>query len=155
MDNISQQFSQGYDYAPLIDENKKIFVLTSEPLPNISVHDIRDWLTHNNSIQNIVDAYVVTHEKYICVEDNVYDYETDTTKYANARLTADEWFLLMEELQKQIFDAMRSEGYTIPEKGNYYAMIPFMKRFGYRSGNGWWIKEKALYSPRSLAINLI
>lgn len=141
MDKISQQFSKDSDYAKLIDEDKKIFVLASEPLPNISVHDIREWLTHNNSIQNIIDAYVVVHEKYVYVEDDVYDYEIDTAEYDNARLTADKWLSLMEELQKQIFDAMRSEGYTIPEKGYYYAMIPFMKRFGYRDGNGWWIKE--------------
>ena len=115
--------------------------ISQEPLSKISVHDIRNWLSHNNSIQNIVDAYVVVLEKYICVEDDVYDYEIGTVEYNSARLKSDEWFSLMKELQKQILDEMRSEGYTIPEKGYYYAMIPFMKRFGYRDGNGWWIKE--------------
>ena len=141
MDKNTQQLNKGSAYSTLIDEKKNVFVLTSEPFSNISVHDIREWLTHNSSIQNIVDAYVVVHEKYICVEDDVYDYEIGTVKYNSARLISDEWFSLMEELQKRIFDTMRSEGYTIPDKGYYYAMIPFMKRFGYRDGNGWWIKE--------------
>ena len=115
--------------------------IITQKLSDISVHDIREWLAHNNSIQNIVDAYVVVEEKYVYVEDDVYDYETDTVDYDNACLIADEWFLRMDELQKLIFDAMKSEGYDLPDKGHYYAMIPFMKRFGYRDGNGWWIKE--------------
>lgn len=115
--------------------------ISQEPLSNISVDDIRHWLSNNNSIQNIVDAYVIVCEKYICVEDDVYDYEIDTVEYNSARLKSDEWFSLMKELPKQILDEMRFEGYTIPDKGYYYAMIPFMKRFGYRDGSGWWIKE--------------
>jgi len=47
----------------------------------------------------------------------------------------------MDKYTDMIFTFIKAEGKTIPEKGQIEVLAPFMKKFGYIDGNGWWIKE--------------
>ena len=39
-----------------------------------------------------------------------------------------------------IYEILRSDGIEIPKNRQIIVLEPFMKRNGYRNGNGWWIK---------------
>ena len=117
------------------------YVMMSEPIPDMSVEDIRNWFAENNDEQGLATAYAVVHNKAWWVEDDVYDYEEGTEEYKKACQITDEWFALMDELVEKIFDILRSEGVDIPETGQIKVLAPFMERYGYFDGNGWWIKK--------------
>lgn len=118
------------------------YVMMSEPIPNLSTEDVRNWLDENNNEQNLATAYALAHNKAWWVEDDVYDYEEGTEEYKKACQITDEWFSFMDELGERILDILRSEGVEIPETGQIEVLEPFMKRYGYFDGNGWWIKKK-------------
>lgn len=118
------------------------FIMGSEPLPDLSVDDIRKWLSEHTDKQSIIDAYAAVYNKAWCIEDNEYDYEEDTTAYTYACEQTNTWFALMNELQEIIFGYLRDEGIAIPEKGYNVVLAPFMEQHGYYDGNGWWVKNK-------------
>ena len=121
--------------------NRDFFIMGSEPLPNLSVDDIRQWLTEHTDKQSIIDAYAAVHNKAWWIEDNEYDYEEGTTAYTYACEQTDAWFALMDELLEIIFGYIRDEGIIIPEKGYNTVLAPFMEKHGYNDGNGWWMKK--------------
>ena len=51
------------------------------------------------------------------------------------------WFSLADKLKDMIFDILKAEDVEIPEKGQIVVLEPFMKRNGFKDGQGWWIKE--------------
>ena len=122
--------------------NQDFFIMGSEPLPDLSVDDVRQWLTEHTDKQSIIDAYAAVHNKAWWIEDNEYDYEEGTTAYAYACEQTDAWFTLMDELQEIIFGYLRDKGIPIPEKGYHKVLVPFMEQHGYNDGNGWWVKKK-------------
>jgi len=79
--------------------------------------------------------------------DDCYDFEVDTPEYNRARAMTRAWFDLMTVLKEKIFVVLCSEGVQIPEKGQLVVLSPFMKRNGFRNGNGWWIKEGTNIAP--------
>lgn len=121
---------------------QNVFAMANEPLANMNVDDIREWLSEHNDKQNIIDAYASVHNQAWWIEDNEYDYEEGTTAYAYACEQTDAWFALTDELQEIIFGYLREEGIAIPKKGYISVLAPFMERHGYYYGNGWWITKE-------------
>ena len=60
--------------------------------------------------------------------------------FTEAQAITDEWCGLMDEYEEQILAILRSEGIDIPNRGRITVLAPFMERYGYKDGNGWWIK---------------
>ena len=124
------------------DNLNDIVIMASEPIPNKTPTDVRVYFAKRKSERDLADAFAIASNKFWWVEDNVYDYEEETPEYIAARAITDEWGALMDEYEERIFMILRNEGVEIPETGRIKVLEPFMKRNGYRDGNGWWIKNK-------------
>ena len=116
--------------------------MASEPIPNKTPTDVRGYFAERKSERDLADAFAIASNKFWWVEDNVYDYEEGTPEYIAACAITDEWGALMDEYEERIFMILRNEGVEISETGRIKVLEPFMKRNGYRDGNGWWIKNK-------------
>ena len=124
------------------DNMNDIVIMASEPIPNKTPTDVRNYFAERKTEKDLADAYAISHNKFWWVEDDVYDYEEGTPEYETARVIVDEWGALMDEYEERIFMVLRSEGITIQKAGRINVLNPFMKRNGYFDGNGWWIKVK-------------
>ncbi len=124
------------------DNMNDIVIMASEPIPNKTPTDVRNYFAERKTEKDLADVYAISHNKFWWVEDDVYDYEEGTPEYEAARVIVDEWGALMDEYEERIFMVLRSEGITIPKTGRINVLNPFMKRNGYFDGNGWWIKVK-------------
>ena len=124
------------------DNFNDIVIMASEPIPNKTPTDVRGYFAERKSERDLADAFAITSNKFWWVEDNVYDYEEGTPEYIAACAITDEWGALIDEYEERIFMILRNEGVEIPETERIKVLEPFMKRNGYRDGNGWWIKNK-------------
>ena len=88
----------------------------------------------------MADAYALTNNKFWWVEDNVYDFDEGTPEYEEACAISDEWYTLMDEYEKRIFEVLTREGILIPKTKRITVLAPFMKKYGYIDANGWWVK---------------
>ena len=118
-----------------------MYVMAKEPIPDMSAAEVKAYFADKNSEKDLADAYAIAHNKFWWVEDNEYDYEAGTPEYNAACAITDKWAALMDEYKKQIFEILNSEWVTIPAAGQIKVLEPFMARYGYTDGNGWWIKE--------------
>ena len=118
-----------------------MFVMGKEPVPNMSVAEVKAYFANKHTQKDLADAYAIAHNKFWWVEDNEYDYEEGSPDHKAACAVTDEWRVLMEEYQNQIFLILISEGVTIPTTGQIKILEPFMARYGYVDGNGWWVKQ--------------
>ena len=114
---------------------------TEFPNWSCSVGEIRNWLKENTNTKSLAVAFALADDKSSAVSFDVDDYEEGTEEYKKACQIEQEWFSLEEELKERIFDILRSEGVEIPETGQIEVLEPFMKRYGYFDGNGWWIRK--------------
>ena len=124
------------------DNLNDIVIMESEPIPNKTPTDVRNYFIGRNTEKDLADAFVIVSNKFWWVEDNEYDYEEGTPEHRAACAITDEWGALMDEYEERIFAILRGEGVKIPESGRIKVLEPFMKRNGYIDGNGWWIKDK-------------
>ena len=119
-----------------------MFVMAQEPIPNMSASEVRTYFADNKTEKDLADAFAVVSNKFWWVEDNEYDYEEGTPEHKMACAITDEWGNLMDEYKKRIFEILTNEGVVIPKTGQIEVLKPFMARFGYIDGNGWWIKQE-------------
>ena len=124
------------------DNLNGIIILANDSIPNKTPTDVRGYFAGRKSERDLADAFAIASNTFWWVEDNVYDYEEGTPEYIAACAITDEWGALMDEYEERIFMILRNEGVEIPETGRIKILEPFMKRNGYRDGNGWWIKNK-------------
>ncbi len=94
----------------------------------------------NYSEQNLADAFAATHNKAGWLM-----HEAD--EYSAVQEMFEKWYELYQELYEKIFEILREENINknanhMLEGGTHYIAKPFMKRYGYRDGGGWWIKEE-------------
>ena len=123
------------------DNLNDIVLMMSEPIPNKTPSDVRGYFAERKSERDLADAFAIVSNKFWWVEDNRYDHEEGTTEHMVACAIADEWGALMDEYEERIFAILRNEGTSIANRGKS-VLYPFMKRNGYRDGNGWWIKDQ-------------
>jgi hypothetical protein len=123
------------------DNLNDIVLMMSEPIPNKTPTDVRIYFSERETEKDLADAFAIVSNKFWWVEDNVYDYEEGTPEYIAACAITDEWGALMDEYEERIFAILRNEGISIANRGQS-VLYPFMKRNGYRDGNGWWIKDQ-------------
>ena len=117
------------------------YYIISGEFKGMSPDDIRTWLEHGRSRQEIVDAFVAVSTHALVVEDDIYDYKEGSKEYQWASWVISKWFDLYHKLKAQVIIFAKDEGYDIPEKGYHYPFIPFMESYGYEEHDGWWIKK--------------
>lgn len=120
--------------------DEEAFVMCSEPAPDLSAEMTAEAIERIKTEQELADLFAIVDNKARWVEDDVYDYEAGTAEYQQAVEVADEWFALSDILRHRILAILRAEGVVIPKTGQIYVLEPFMKRNGYRNGQGWWVK---------------
>ena len=124
------------------DNMNDFVIMASEPAPNKTPADVRNYYSNKKAEKDLADALAIVWNKFIWLEDEVYDHEEGTPEYIAACDIADEWGALMDEYEERIFMILRSEGIIIPETGYIVVLEPFMKRNGYINGAGWWVEDK-------------
>ena len=94
--------------------------------------------------QALVDAYVIVHNKFWFIEDDLYDYDEGTEEYEKVRSVVDAWGDLMDTLDNRIMETAAEEGLLAerqPNSGTVKQLEAFMDKYGYRDGCGWWVKK--------------
>ena len=117
-------------------------ILAGDPVPGVSTEDMREIIAGISTEQDLADAYAKVHNKFWFIEDDIYDYEPGTEDYDQVRAVVDAWGELMDTLSDRIEEIMaRDHLYAATDKGNpHHSLEPFMRRYGYRDGRGWWVK---------------
>ena len=121
--------------------NEETFVMCSEPASDLYTEMVAEAINRIETEQELAGLFAVVDNKARRVEDDVYDYAEETAEYQQAVGIADEWFALSDILRHRILAILRAEGVVIPKTGQICVLEPFMKRNGYRNGQGWWIKN--------------
>lgn len=118
-------------------------IMAGDPVSDVSIVDMRKIIASIDTEQDLADAFAMVHNKFWFIEDDVYDYEPGTEDYIRVRTVVDAWKEMMHALSDRIKDIMDRDHLHEPmDKGNPHPVHePFMKRYGYRDGRGWWIKE--------------
>lgn len=117
------------------------YIMGEEPLSGITPQKLRKLYSGTLTEKELATAFALSSNKFWWVEDNVYDYEEGTLEYQEAVQITEDWRVLMEYYEEQIFAILKKEGIEIPDKGRIVILAPFMKRNGFYDGNGWWIKK--------------
>ena len=79
------------------DNLNDIVIMESEPIPNKTPTDVRNYFIGRNTEKDLADAFVIVSNKFWWVEDNEYDYEEGTPEHIAACAITDEWGALMDE----------------------------------------------------------
>ena len=124
-----------------IDINKDAFIMCQEPSPDLTIEKANEIFYKIETEKDIANLLAVVHNKAWWIEDEEYDFEEGTEEHRKAVERTDMWFALSDKLRNMIFDILKHEGVEIPDKGQIVVLEPFMKRNGFRDGQGWWIKE--------------
>ena len=93
--------------------------------------------------EELVDAYVLVHNKFWYIEDDLYDYEEGTEDYIRVRDNVEAWGEMMDLLDDRVMSTAKEEGLLAerqPDSGTIKQFEEFMKKYGYRDGRGWWVK---------------
>lgn len=120
---------------------KSITVMLGEPTPEVSIEQARQRYSVINNEGELAQIYAVVENKAWWYADEIYDYENGSIEYERSVRIMDEWFEFAEEIRKDIFKILRSEGIEIPDTGQITVLRPFMLRNGYYDGDGWWIAK--------------
>ena len=118
-------------------------ILAGDPMPDMSIEEMRQIISSITTTQELVDTYVNVHNKFWFIEDDLYDYDTETEEYEKVRSVVDAWGDIMDELDKKIMEAAAAEGLLIERKSNsgmVKQLEVFMNKYGYSNGCGWWVK---------------
>ncbi len=118
-----------------------MFIMAKEPFPNMSPSDVKAYFSDKQTKNDLANAYAIASNKFCWVEDNEYDYADGSPEHIAACAVTDKWGALMKEYENRIFEILSCEGIIIPETKQIEVLAPFMARFGYINGNGWWLKE--------------
>ena len=119
-------------------------ILAGDPMPDMSVEDMKCVISLISTTQELVDAYVNVHKKFCFIEDVLYDYDEGTKDYERVRLIVDAWDDIMDELDNRIMQTAAAEGLLAerqPNSGTVKQIQAFMDKYGYRNVCGWWVKK--------------
>ncbi|MBE6606098.1 MAG: hypothetical protein E7635_03575 [Ruminococcaceae bacterium] len=132
---------EGSEILKDIDISKYAFVMCQEPSPDLTIEKANEIFDKIETEKDIANLFAVVHNKAWWIEDEEYDFDEGTGEYRKAVEKTDMWFSLADKLKDMIFDILKSEGIEVPDKGQIVVLEPFMKRNGFKDGQGWWIKE--------------
>ncbi len=118
---------------------EKAVIMGGDPAANLTLEQAEEAAGKLNTESELAKLYAAVHNKSWWIEDQIYDFDTDTEEYRKAAELTDSWFALEHKLRSKIFEILKSEGVEIPETGQITVLEPFMRRTGFKDGQGWWI----------------
>jgi hypothetical protein len=136
------------EFQKLVDETEiKVEMKITpapEPLNGVKPSDIKEWIRQNDSEAGLAIALAQVHNR----TDYLGSQSCDSNENKSPEDGYDAWNDLCDELYQKINDVLKHENaskganHTILEKdGLYHAIKPFMRRYGYQSVSGLWVKE--------------
>lgn len=121
--------------------DKDIIVMGSEPTPDMILEMAEIAAKECVTESELASLFAIAENKAWWIEDEEYDFAEGTVEHIQAVEKTELWFALADKLRKRIFCILQSEGVEIPSKGQIAVLEPFMKRNGYKNGQGWWVKN--------------
>ena len=121
--------------------DKTIFVMGSEPSPELTVDMVEKAISDIRTESELASLFAIVENKAWWIEDEEYDFAEGTVEHRQAVEKTELWFALADKLRKRIFCILQSEGVEIPSTGQIAVLDPFMKRNGYKNAQGWWVKN--------------
>lgn len=116
-------------------------VMTSDPLPDMSAEDMWKTVEKDLTSQELADAFAGAHNKFIWVEDDIYDFEEGTERHKKAYAVYSAWKQIYMHLETLVISRAKAEGLFLHEQRGLLKQIEkFMEKYGYRDGNGWWVR---------------
>ena len=112
-------------------------------MPDKSLEQMQLDIASISSTQELVDVYVQVHNKFWYIEDDLYDYEEESEEYIRVKEIVEAWGEMLDLLDKKIMVAAKKEGLLAERQlnsGTVKQLESFMKKYGYKDGDGWWIK---------------
>lgn len=114
-------------------------IMGGDPAMNLTIEQAEEAAGKINTESELAKLYAEVENKSWWIEDQIYDFEPDTEEYKKVNELTDSWFALADKLRSKIFEILKSEGVEIPKTEQITVLEPFMKRNGFRDGQGWWI----------------
>lgn len=146
-DDLYKAFSAPSESTPESENffSENTLILAGDPLPDKTVEEIRQYIEDIKSTQTLVDIYVQVHNKFWYIEDDIYDFAEGSSDYDDACAITEAWGELMDKLDCSVMITAREEGLLNERKqnaGTIKQLKPFMEKYGYRDGGGWWVKAE-------------
>lgn len=121
--------------------DKNIIVMSSEPYLDVTLEMVETAAKECETELELATLFAIVENKAWWIEDEEYDFAEGTEEHRQAVERTELWFALADKLRKRIFCILQSEGVEIPSTGQITVLEPFMKRNGYKNGQGWWVKK--------------
>ncbi|MGF0040297.1 hypothetical protein ACQRBF_05880 [Peptoniphilaceae bacterium SGI.131] len=121
--------------------DKNIIVMSSEPYLDVTLEMVETAAKECETELELATLFAIVENKAWWIEDEEYDFAEGTEEHRQAVEKTELWFALADKLRKRIFCILQSEGVEIPSTGQITVLEPFMKRNGYKNGQGWWVKK--------------
>ena len=87
-----------------------MIIFSDEPMPEVSVQEVKQILLTIHSADELVDLYVLVHYKFWFIEDDLYDFEEGTEAYKRMCNIIDEWSESNDQLTDRVIHAAMDEG---------------------------------------------
>lgn len=120
--------------------DKNWSIMGNSPLPDLDAEDMNKIIVEIKTEAELATIFAVVDNKARQIAYEIYDFEEGTKEYTLAEKKIDLWFSFSDTLRQKIFAILRAEGVKIPSRKQIVVLEPFMKRNGFKDGNGWWIK---------------
>ena len=114
-----------------------------DPLPDMSLAEMWEIARNYRTTQELVDAYAVAYNKFLWVEDDIYDFEEGSEEYKKACSVTDAWEQVIDYLEERIIECTTEEGLFAESQPNLSLvkqMEAFMEKYGYRNGRSRWVR---------------
>ena len=131
------------EHTLIIDE--KTIVMAEDPLPNMSSDEVRLLFEKVDNNYDLTLIYAVVFNKVGWDAFDIDDYERGTPKYINFLNKFKKWESLLNEITDRVLIEAEKEKLLLSkeeEKGLFFRLEPFMNKYGFINGNGWWISEE-------------
>lgn len=156
--NYPKDFYQSIEQEDSIEDffPNGTIIFAKDPLPNMAVGQMQLKIADISSTQELVDAYALVHNKFWYIEDDLYDYEKGSEGYFKIRENVDAWGKIYDFLEKRIMVIAKEEGLLAerqPNSGIIKQLEVFMEKYGYKNGNGWWIKSELICTMSAPTVN--
>lgn len=115
-------------------------IMAGDPAPGLTAEYAVKAAEKIETEEELAALFAMVWNKFVWVEDEIYDFEEGTEEQKRAEEITDFWSALHDQLRERIFNILRAEGVKIPATRQIVVLEPFMKRNGYRDGRGWWVK---------------
>ena len=119
-----------------------MFILAAEPLPNRTAEEMRKYYEKVQNTRQLVNLYAAVNNQLGWVAGKYDDCTEEAEEFIYAERLYQSWSQLHDDILQSIMVAAEQEGLLLPQPptgGFWWQLIPFMEKYGYQDGRGWWI----------------